>query len=427
MLVAAIIAASVLTAIPSSVANDQLAAPYPLGWHIETVDSEDYVGYESSLALDSAGNPHISYYDNTNYALKYATLKDGNWSVEVVDSSCGPWTSSIALDAQDDPHISYTCHERLNYTKRINGNWTFETPDPGPSRAKWPSIAVDQEGDPHISYHAVPDGDLKYASRQNGSWTLEVIDSEGDVGEESSLALDEDGYPHISYLDSSNMDLKFAEWTGSNWSVETVESAGRVGMFSSIALDDAGNPHISYNDYAYEDYVKYAVRDGLEWTIEIVDSFGRGTSIALDSTGNPHISCFDSLMHDLKYAHRTEKGWVVESLDYWDNAETSIALDSNDNPHISYLDWVQGDLKYATFRNLLYGPVYGNATPGRGPGQDVILGSDVHPRIQNSNGQELKDIPQVRESVQVKLSGKWKDGTAFEAYDYIRVIYPGRK
>ncbi|MEE9341138.1 MAG: hypothetical protein V3V21_05700 [Thermoplasmata archaeon] len=31
----------------------------------------------------------------------------------------------------------------------------------------------------------------------------------------------------------------------------------------------------------------------------------------------------------------------------------------------------------------------------------------------------------LRESVQVKITGKWDDGTAFEAYDSIRVIEPG--
>ncbi len=42
------------------------------------------------------------------------------------------------------------------------------------------------------------------------------------------------------------------------------------------------------------------------------------------------------------------------------------------------------------------------------------------------NRQEFKDIVQVGESVQVKITGKWEDGTAFEAYDSIRVIAPGR-
>ncbi len=40
--------------------------------------------------------------------------------------------------------------------------------------------------------------------------------------------------------------------------------------------------------------------------------------------------------------------------------------------------------------------------------------------------QDFKGTVQVGESVQVKISGKWQDGTQFEAFDYIRVIDPGR-
>jgi hypothetical protein len=42
------------------------------------------------------------------------------------------------------------------------------------------------------------------------------------------------------------------------------------------------------------------------------------------------------------------------------------------------------------------------------------------------NRQEFKDTVQVGESVEIKISGDWEDGTDFEAYDWIRVIDPGK-
>ena len=40
--------------------------------------------------------------------------------------------------------------------------------------------------------------------------------------------------------------------------------------------------------------------------------------------------------------------------------------------------------------------------------------------------QELIAILEVGESVEIKMAGKWEDGTAFEAYDSIRVIARGK-
>ncbi|MBN1139646.1 MAG: hypothetical protein JXM73_23945 [Anaerolineae bacterium] len=66
------------------------------------------MGRYTSLALDSSGNPHISYYDSTNKNVKYAYQDDTGWHLGIVGpaSSQAPYPS-LALDSDGTAHVSY--------------------------------------------------------------------------------------------------------------------------------------------------------------------------------------------------------------------------------------------------------------------------------------------------------------------------------
>ena len=241
----------------------------------------------TSIALDSQGFPHISYYDWTNGDLKYAYKDASGWHIETVDSAgdVGKYTSSIALDSQGFPHISYydNSNDNLKYAYKSASGWHIETVDSEGWVGKYTSIALDSRGWPHISYYDATNKDLKYAYkffnplRQRFEWHIETVDSEGYVGAFTSIALDSNNNPHISYYDDSNDNLKYAYYDGSGWHIETVDSEGDVGSYTSIALDSRGYPHISYYDATNGD-LKYTTKQPT-----IVNLQGGIT----DTNGNP--------------------------------------------------------------------------------------------------------------------------------------------
>lgn len=163
-------------------------------WSTATVDRGE-VGLWSSLALDSAGRPFISYYDSDNKDLKMAQWTGASWSTQTVASAgdVGKY-SSIAIGPSGRPSISYIEGSSLKLAQWNGSAWVFQTVDPGVSA--YTSLVLDGEGNPSISYESALSS-LKVATRTGAVWSSEVVDP--NYGRYSSMALGNDGSIHVAY------------------------------------------------------------------------------------------------------------------------------------------------------------------------------------------------------------------------------------
>ena len=203
-------------------------------WEFSLID--DYTpyigvaGYSSLLKIDAGGHPHVAYISDYPWGLRYATSSDGvNWTVtklEELDHTnyiTRTYTGlSLALDSRGYPHISYynqttsdTTPSRIYYLSWSGTGWDRETVAVLSKRDFTTALAIDAWDIPHIAYCDVAGKALIYATRTpSGVWSEQTVEQGGNLLRMPSLALDSSGRAGIAYYDLTSHALKFAQETG---------------------------------------------------------------------------------------------------------------------------------------------------------------------------------------------------------------------
>jgi hypothetical protein len=151
-------------------------------WAVVPVDSRTASqqpgrGMGNCLVLDSAGRAMISYFEEG--ALKYARQKEsGGWSIETL-ASANPspswvgYRSSLALDSSGFPHIVYEDSGTLRHVYWDGKTWKKQLIEPaGAQRFRYASIAITRDDIIYISYCDHEDGSLKVAIGHLGALAI---------------------------------------------------------------------------------------------------------------------------------------------------------------------------------------------------------------------------------------------------------------
>jgi hypothetical protein len=314
----------------------------------------------ASLALDSSGHPHVSFYAA---GLKYARYDGVNWHIETVeDEEEGQvgFYASLALtcpggqcqgDASDRPHISYcsfftflpgafSCRD-LKYAQHDGTNWHVEVVDDN-SAGSYTSLALDASGRPHIGYggHDAGYSCLKHAWYDGMDWRTEIVDGNG--GSLISLALDSLDHLHISY--ASHGGPKYARYDGARWRVATIEAGGSRSDYcaNSLALDGTDRPHIAYLNCAHNDLKYTRLLPSLDNQAPSRLNLGEGdtlTYVLTLSGPGPDVRLFDPLPEALHYVPGSLSGTVTPPATY--------------DPAASAINW-QGALPADTLQEIRF-------------------------------------------------------------------------
>jgi len=348
-------------ALPSVMAGKPNKPPVTNDFNLTILDSRKDVGRFPRIAVGPDYATHITYYDSTNHALKYATNKGGTWALSTL-AIAGPTygVADLALDAAGNVHIMYVdINNQLQFIDNAAGRWS----DP-----IWfgedidvmgqPCMAIDSQGMFHVCF---------WQSDLDGNWITYSYGLPGDMSStqvvygdntqtyswEMSMSVDSNCVAHMIYND---IDSHVLTYTNSlDWSKNKITISG-VAYWANMAIGQGNSVHLSY--FTYPNMVlNYALLTGSSFASTVVedaaDLGAHHSAIAVDSNGYVHISYMDNPSDSrgsiIKYATNSGGTWVIKIVDGSSNAgaENGIAVGPGAKVHIAYYSPSSSDLKYA--------------------------------------------------------------------------------
>ncbi|HEX2900964.1 MAG TPA: T9SS type A sorting domain-containing protein [Bacteroidia bacterium] len=210
-------------------------------WTYEVVNAGGNPQF-TDIAISTNDSIYLVYYDGNLNCLHRATrhLSGNVWAFEDIacDTTSVGLYPSLVLDANGLPHVSfYNDTDRSLYYASLNGTtrvWEIDSVNGSTSSAigKHNSLLLDANGLPKIGYlNEQDDAILLSEMNQSGQWVHTVVDSQAisNIGRPIDMQLDQFGKLWMAYNYFSNFErTKLMHRDGALWREVGVSSAGRI-------------------------------------------------------------------------------------------------------------------------------------------------------------------------------------------------------
>ena len=245
----------------------EIAVKTPGGWARRTLQNQGHDGWDTRLIIDDDGVKHIGAIDPKEFdgdGVEYYRVEPGG---DIIIDQVGSgnltykFAVSIAIDSAGIPYLTNYDQDTndLILAIRDGSNWILETVDAEGDAGQFAELVIDGDDRIHISYvtQIGPDAaTVKYATRlvSANEWEMRDVDAltqifygfEG-AREITAIDVDSEGNPWIVYTDASIM--KLAVWEGSAWQIDSVSIATdrgvAFGQLVTMELDADDVPHIA--------------------------------------------------------------------------------------------------------------------------------------------------------------------------------------
>src|SRR2546427_1492012 len=232
---------------------------------LTVVDPNENVGQFLSLTIDSDGLPIMSYYDYPNQHLKIAYCSridctEGNYIRTLDSKEYGGLGTSIAIGKDGFPVIAFSGlpienPKIIHCLTVICAKTTVISVNQNMTMSAYPrSMAIGKDGLPVVSYYGGTIGgtfNLKVLHCGNPDCTentLTTVDSSPDSGQRNLMVMDKNGLPIIVYLVTDPYGFKIVHCgnpecsAGNTWSTTNFTN---VSDYSSMILGKDGFPIIT--------------------------------------------------------------------------------------------------------------------------------------------------------------------------------------